>query len=87
MKINGEMHYHPQRPEMVACAISPDFALGPHVAALELNFSNGAMMPPKFQGRAFVGEDGNWDRTSLTAIKLFYVHSLLASPTASRFRS
>ena len=68
-----DVRVRPQRPEMVAKAISPDYALGPHVAALGLAFSNGPLMPPKFQGGAFVGEHGSWDRTVFYGYQVAYV--------------
>ena len=76
-----DVRVHPQRPDMVARAISPDFALGPHVAALGLTFSNGAMMPPDFQGGAFVGEHGSWDRTVFNGYKVVYVPFVGGKPS------
>ena len=76
-----DIRVHPQRPEMVARAISPDFALGPHVAALGLVFSNGTMMPPKFQGGAFVGEHGSWDRTQFNGYQVIYVPFVDGKPS------
>ena len=46
----------PPRPDLVARAIKPDYALGPHVAALGLTFSQGARLGPAFAQGAFVGE-------------------------------
>ena len=68
-----DVRVRPQRPEMVARAISPDYALGPHVAALGLAFSNGPLMPPKFQGGAFIGEHGSWNRTVFYGYQVAYV--------------
>ena len=68
-----DIRVHPQRPEMVAKAISPDYALGPHVAALGVAFSSGALMPAAFQGGAFVGEHGSWDRTVYNGYEVVYV--------------
>ena len=76
-----DIRVHPQRPEMVTRAISPDFALGPHVAALGLAFSNGTMMPPKFQGGAFVGEHGSWDRTQFNGYQVVYVPFVDGKPS------
>jgi glucose/arabinose dehydrogenase len=68
-----DIRVHPQRPDMVARAISPDYALGPHVAALGLAFSSGTLMPAQFQGGAFVGEHGSWDRTVFNGYQVVYV--------------
>jgi glucose/arabinose dehydrogenase len=51
----------PPRPEMVAKAIAPDYALGNHVAPLGLAFSDGKL-PAPFANGAFVGEHGSWNR-------------------------
>ena len=51
----------PPRPDMVARAVVPDYALGNHVAPLGLAFSD-ARMPPPYASGAFVGEHGSWNR-------------------------
>ena len=76
-----DIRVHPQRPDMVAKAISPDFALGPHVAALGLAFSSGPLMPAQFQGGAFVGEHGSWDRTVYNGYQVVYVPFAGDKPT------
>jgi glucose/arabinose dehydrogenase len=63
----------PQRPDLVARAIVPDYALSSHVAPLGMAFSTGTSMPPAFQGGAFVGEHGSWDRSPLNGYKVIYV--------------
>src|SRR5581483_1901572 len=39
----------PQRPDLVARAIVPDYALGPHTASLGLAFYEGALFPPHYR--------------------------------------
>ena len=63
----------PQRPEMVARALAPDYALGPHVAALGLSFSDKRGMPPAFASGAFVGEHGSWNRRPQSGYKVVFV--------------
>jgi glucose/arabinose dehydrogenase len=63
----------PQRPDLVARAISPDYALSSHVAPLGLVFSRGTNLPPHYRGGAFVGEHGSWDRSVLNGYKVVYV--------------
>jgi glucose/arabinose dehydrogenase len=63
----------PQRPDLVAQAIAPDYSLSSHVAALGLAFSNGAGLPPAYSGGAFVGEHGSWNRRALNGYKVVYV--------------
>jgi glucose/arabinose dehydrogenase len=62
----------PQRPDLVAKAIKPDYALGAHVAALGLWFYSGNMLP-QYKGGAFVAEHGSWDRTPLSGYQVVYV--------------
>ncbi|SDE78059.1 Glucose/arabinose dehydrogenase, beta-propeller fold [Variovorax sp. CF079] len=63
----------PPRPEMVAKAVVPDYALGSHVAALGLAFSNPRDMPPEFANGVFVGEHGSWNRRPLSGYKVVFV--------------
>ena len=63
----------PQRPDLVAKAIPPDYALSSHVAPLGMVFYTGANLPAQYRGGAFVGEHGSWDRTTLNGYKVVYV--------------
>jgi glucose/arabinose dehydrogenase len=72
-----------QRPDLVAKAIKPDFALGSHVAALGLWFYNGNNLPEKYRGGAFVSEHGSWDRTPLSGYQVVYVPFENGKPTGT----
>jgi glucose/arabinose dehydrogenase len=63
----------PQRPDMVAKAIPPDYALSSHVAALGLAFYTGSSFPAGFRGGAFVGEHGSWNRTTFNGYKVVFI--------------
>jgi glucose/arabinose dehydrogenase len=63
----------PQRPDLVARAIPPDYALSSHVAPLGLVFDTGSGLPAHYQGGAFVAEHGSWDRTELNGYKVVFV--------------
>jgi glucose/arabinose dehydrogenase len=63
----------PPRPDMVAQAVAPDYALGTHVAPLGLAFSNGARLGPLFARGAFVGLHGSWNRRPLSGYKVVFV--------------
>jgi glucose/arabinose dehydrogenase len=63
----------PQRPDLVAKAIPPDYALSSHVAPLGLVFYTGTSLPEHYRGGAFVGEHGSWDRTVMNGYKVVYV--------------
>ncbi|MEZ5650743.1 MAG: sorbosone dehydrogenase family protein [Burkholderiaceae bacterium] len=64
----------PQRPERVAQALVPDYALGAHTASLGLAFSNGAAaMPERFAKGAFIGQHGSWNRKPRSGYKVIFV--------------
>jgi glucose/arabinose dehydrogenase len=63
----------PQRPDLVAKAIPPDYALSSHVAPLGMVFYTGNALPQSYRGGAFVGEHGSWNRTPLNGYKVVYV--------------
>jgi len=63
----------PQRPDLVAAAIVPDYALSSHVAPLGLVFDTGNLLPSQYSGGAFVGEHGSWDRPTLNGYKVVFV--------------
>lgn len=63
----------PQRPDLVAKAIPPDYALSSHVAPLGMAFYQGIDLPPQYRGGAFVGEHGSWDRKQLNGYRVVYI--------------
>ncbi len=69
---NVDTRVRPQKPEKVASAIRPDYALGSHVAALGLDFSTSAM-GPRFADGVFVGEHGSWNRNPPVGYKVIFV--------------
>ena len=62
----------PQRPDLVAKAIVPDYALSSHVAPLGLAMYTGSNLG-KYRDGAFVGEHGSWDRMPLNGYKVVFV--------------
>jgi glucose/arabinose dehydrogenase len=63
----------PQRSDLVAKAIPPDYALSSHVAPLGLAFYTGDSLPQAYRGGAFVGEHGSWDRDRFNGYKVVFV--------------
>lgn len=63
----------PPRPDLVAKAIKPDYALGSHVAALGLATADGAALPAPFSGGMFIGEHGSWNRKPPSGYKVVFV--------------
>ena len=78
---HADFRVEPQRPDLVAKAIIPDYALSSHVAPLGLVFNTGAGLPPAYHGGAFVGEHGSWDRQRLNGYKVVYVPFSAGKPT------
>ncbi|MHC2252723.1 glucose/arabinose dehydrogenase [Bradyrhizobium embrapense] len=70
---NVDPRVQPQRPDLVAKATVPDYALSSHVAPLGLAFSTGDSLPSTYRGGAFVGEHGSWNRPQLNGYKVVYV--------------
>ena len=63
----------PPRPDLVASAVVPDYALGPHVAPLGLVASTGTSLPAAFASGMFVGEHGSWNRRPHSGYKVVFV--------------
>ena len=62
-----------RRPDLVAAAIVPDYALGPHTASLGLSSSRGNSLPPTFHDGMFVGQHGSWNRKPRSGYKVIFV--------------
>ncbi|WP_203310348.1 PQQ-dependent sugar dehydrogenase [Sphingomonas beigongshangi] len=63
----------PANPDLQQYSKRPDYALGPHVAALGLAFSNGMKLGDRFANGAFVGEHGSWNRKPVSGYKVVFV--------------
>ena len=63
----------PQRPDLVASALIPDYALGPHTASLGLTFSAGADLGAPYSNGAFIGQHGSWNRNPRSGYKVIFV--------------
>lgn len=63
----------PQRPDLVAKAIVPDYALGAHTASLGLAFNTGKLFQPEMANGAFVGQHGSWNRKPRSGYKVIFV--------------
>jgi len=63
----------PPRPDLVASAIKPDYALGPHTASLGLAWSDGSSLPAPFGRGMFVGQHGSWNRYPRSGYKVIFV--------------
>jgi glucose/arabinose dehydrogenase len=63
----------PPRPDLVAKAIAPDYALGAHTASLGLAFYEENLLPKHFSGGAFIGQHGSWNRQPRSGYKVIFV--------------
>jgi len=63
----------PQRPDLVAKAIVPDYALGAHTASLGLTFNTGHLFPKEMAAGAFIGQHGSWNRKPRAGYKVIFV--------------
>jgi len=63
-----------QRPDLVASALVPDFALGPHTASLGLAWSpSESALPPSLRDGLIVGQHGSWNRKPPSGYKVVFV--------------
>ena len=63
----------PERPDLVAKALAPDYALGAHTASLGLTFYEGASFPASYQGGIFIGQHGSWNRKPVSGYKVVFI--------------
>jgi len=63
----------PPRPDLVASAVVPDYALGPHTASLGLASSAGTSLPARFAHGMFVGQHGSWNRSPHSGYRVIFV--------------
>ena len=68
-----DLRVTPQQPELVAKALAPDYALGPHTASLGLASSFGNALPAPFANGMFIGQHGSWNRRPHSGYKVIFV--------------
>jgi len=71
----------PPRPDLVAAAIKPDYALGPHTGSLGLASSSGNSLPSRFANGMFVGQHGSWNRRPFSGYHVIFVPFANGKPT------
>ena len=70
----------PPRPDLVARAIPPSYALGSHTASLGLASSLGTTLPSRFHDGMFVGQHGSWNRKPYSGYKVIFVPFVGGTP-------
>ncbi|WP_375123303.1 PQQ-dependent sugar dehydrogenase [Pseudomonas sp. LW8] len=76
-----DVRVKPQNPDLVAKAIAPDYAVGPHTASLGLTFADGNRLPAQFKEGAFIGQHGSWNRKPHSGYKVIFVPFTGGKPT------
>ncbi|MFT9441333.1 MAG: sorbosone dehydrogenase family protein [Acetobacter papayae] len=73
----------PQRPDLVANAVVPDYALGPHTASLGLAFSaNAIALPETWRHGVFISQHGSWNRRPKSGYQVIYIPFADGQPMA-----
>ncbi|KLJ02567.1 sorbosone dehydrogenase [Luteimonas sp. FCS-9] len=70
---NVDARVQPQKPELVARSITPDYALGAHVAPLGLAFYTGDALDARYRDGAFIGLHGSWNRKPKIGYSVVFV--------------
>ncbi|MDR6163197.1 sorbosone dehydrogenase family protein [Pseudomonas fluorescens] len=76
-----DVRVKPQNLDLVAKAIAPDYAVGPHTASLGLTFAEGNSLPAQFKEGAFIGQHGSWNRKPHSGYKVIFVPFTGGKPT------
>lgn len=63
----------PPRPDLVACATPPDYAVGSHTASLGLAYLDSSPLLPLFRDGMFVGQHGSWNRRPKSGYKVIFI--------------
>ncbi|HLZ74910.1 sorbosone dehydrogenase family protein [Phenylobacterium sp.] len=78
-----DVRVQPQRPDLVARAIAPDYALSSHVAPLGMVFTQSSSLPASYRSGVLVSEHGSWDRSPLNGYKVVYIPFRDGRPSGS----
>ena len=70
---NVDERVDPPRPDLVATAVKPDYALGAHTASLGLTFNTGDLFGEEMKNGAFIGQHGSWNRKPRSGYKVIFV--------------
>ncbi len=70
--------------DLVAKTITPDIALGAHVAVLDFTFYTGKMFPAEYQGGAFLAFHGSWNRAKRVGQSIAFIPFKNGKPAADQ---
>ena len=80
---NVDARVRPQRPDLVATALAPDYALGAHTASLGLHFYRSDVLPERYWNGVFIGQHGSWNRSERVGYKVVFVPFANGAPTGA----
>lgn len=63
----------PPRPDLVAKAIVPDYALGSHTACMGIVFYDADAFATPYRGGAFISQHGSWNRSKKSGYQVIFV--------------
>ncbi len=63
----------PQRPDLVAASLKPDYALGSHTASLGLTFVDDDRFGARFRNGVFIGQHGSWNRNPPSGYRAIFI--------------
>lgn len=78
-----DVRVDPQKPDLVAKAIAPDYAVGPHTASLGLTFADNSGLPAPFTSGAIIGQHGSWNRKPHSGYKVLFVPFVDGKPSGA----
>ncbi len=81
---NVDTRVQPARPDLVARAAMPDYALGSHTAPLGLAWSAGTPLAPAFAQGMFIGQHGSWNRKPHSGYEVVFVPFDGARPSGAQ---
>jgi glucose/arabinose dehydrogenase len=70
---NVDARVEPPQPALLATALTPDYALGPHTASLGLAPAGGNRLPAAYAEGMFIGQHGSWNRRPHSGYKVIFV--------------
>ena len=62
-----------KRPDLVAKATVPDYAVGSHTASLGLAYSDSSALLPQFHEGMFIAQHGSWNRRPRSGYRVIFV--------------
>ena len=77
---NLDPRVEPQNPELVARAITPDYALGPHTASLGIAYTTVNSLPSRFHNGMIVTQHGSWNRIPRSGYRVVFVPFAAGKP-------